>query len=65
MIIEIEIPDPGKDYQKPERRPIYTSMFDHVIILIGEDWCRASDMLKLGGDVHIMAARKAKPEGET
>jgi len=61
MKIEIEIPEPPKGYGTPERRPLYQPFWD-TLILIGDDWVLASDVLWYGGSTHICAHREVKDE---
>jgi len=53
MKIEIEIPDPPEGYGIPYRRRIYLPFTEDTIILEGDRWVRAYDVLSLGGSTHI------------
>ena len=57
MKIEIEIPDPPEGYRTPERKPLYHP-FEDVVILTGDCWVLASDVLWHGGSTHICAHKE-------
>jgi len=59
MKIEIEIPAPPEGYGKPCRKPLFKP-FSDTIILIGDLWVLASNILIYGGSTYICAHKEVK-----
>jgi len=53
MIISITIKDPPEGYDTPRRGPLYLSVCDSTLILIGECWVGAKEEITRGGDYWI------------
>ena len=56
MVITIEVKDPPEGYGTPKRGPIYLPIGDELV-LIGEHWVRAVDVVKGGGSTWIYAEK--------
>jgi len=59
MKIELEVPNLPEGYKAPVWGPLYTSVADSVLILIGERWRRAVDHVRPnnGGSSWIYAEK--------
>ena len=55
--ITIKVAVPGEDYNTPKYGPLYLPIRKTTIILIGNNWCRAIDHIKTGGDYWIYAEK--------
>ena len=62
MKIEIEIPAPPDGYSVPERKPIFLP-FSNTLILVGQAWVRAADVLQYGGCIHICCRKLEVNDG--
>jgi len=58
MQITIEIKDPPNGYGTPKRGPIYLPIGSELV-LIGNCWVRAADIIQSGGSTWIYAEKLA------
>ena len=63
MEIKITIPKPPKGFGVPKRGPLYTyHQTDDIMVLTGQCWSSAKDMIQHGGAWWIYSVRRVKKE---